>query len=127
MLVAAMLCLGACSDGSSVGPALPKSQLTGGDLRAYRLGIGDKIRLTVFGEPDLSGTFEINSQGRIALPLAGDVEAAGLDANGFKDVAARRLADGYLKNPRLSVEIVGYRPIYVHGEVRSSGEFSTLR
>lgn len=123
VLVAALLSLGACSDGSGVGPPLPRSALATSDLRAYRLGVGDKIRLTVFGEPELSGTFEINSLGRIALPLAGDVDAAGLDANALKEAAARRLSDGYLKNPRLTIEVVGYRPIYVHGEVRSGGEF----
>ncbi len=115
--------LSACSDGATVGPGLPPSALAGASLQAYRLGIGDKVRLTVFGEPELSGTFEINSQGRISLPLAGEVNAAGLDANGLKDAAARRFAEGYLKSPRLTVEVVGYRPIYVHGEVRSGGEF----
>lgn len=123
LVVLVLASLGACSDGGTVGPPLPSSAIDAGDLRGYRLGIGDKVRLTVFGEPDLSGTFEINSLGRISLPLAGDVNAAGLDANGLKDVAARKLSDGYLKNPRLTVEIVGFRPIYVHGEVRSGGEF----
>ncbi|MGE0701332.1 MAG: polysaccharide biosynthesis/export family protein [Hyphomicrobiaceae bacterium] len=113
----------ACSDGNAVGPSLPRSALAERDLRSYRLGAGDKVRLTVFGETELSGTFEINSLGRISLPLAGDVEAAGLDANGLRDVATRRLSDGYLKSPKITVEVVGYRPIYVHGEVRSGGEF----
>ncbi|MBS0240679.1 MAG: polysaccharide export protein [Proteobacteria bacterium] len=93
------------------------------NVGAYRLGIGDKVRLTVFGEPDLSGTFEINSQGRISLPLAGEVNAAGLDANGLRDAAIRRLAEGYLKSPKVTVEVVAYRPIYISGEVKSSGEF----
>lgn len=99
------------------------SAIATSDLRGYRLGVGDKVRLTVFGEPDLSGTFEISSLGRISLPLAGDVDAAGLDANALRDAAARRLSDGYLKNPKVTIDIVGYRPIYVHGEVRSGGEF----
>jgi len=124
LVVTAVFALSACSDGAAVGPPLPASAMTAGSLNAYRLGVGDKVRVTVFGEPDLSGTFEINSQGRIALPLAGDVNAAGLDADGLKNAAARRLSEGYLKNPKLSVEIVGYRPIYVHGEVRSGGEFA---
>lgn len=123
VLLALAMGLSACSDGATVGPSLPPSALAGANLQAYRLSIGDKVRLTVFGEPELSGTFEINSQGRISLPLAGEVNAAGLDVNGLKDVAIRRFADGYLKTPRLTVEVVGYRPIYVHGEVRSGGEF----
>jgi polysaccharide export outer membrane protein len=120
---AAALGLASCSDGGAVGPSLPPSALADNSLRAYRLGVGDKVRLTVFGEPDLSGTYEINPMGSISLPLAGDVQAAGLDANAFKESARRRYADGYLKNPRITVEVVGYRPIYVHGEVRTAGEF----
>lgn len=123
LVVAALAALGACSDGANVGPALPASAVARTDAGIYRLGIGDKVRLTVFGEPDLSGTFEVNSQGRISLPLAGDVNAAGLDANGLKDAATRRLAEGYLKSPKVTVDIVSYRPIYIHGEVKSSGEF----
>jgi len=122
-MVSALISIGACSDGGGMGPPLPESALTAGNLKAYRLGIGDKIRLIVFGEPDLSGTYEINALGVVSLPLAGDIQAAGLEAQAFKDAAARRLSDGYLKNPRLTVEIVGYRPIYVQGEVRTAGEF----
>lgn len=123
LLSGIIVSLGACSDGATVGPPLPESAIAAGNLKAYRLGVGDKVRFTVFGEPDLSGTFEINALGRISLPLAGDIEAAGLDAGTFKSAAARRLSDGFLKNPRITVEVVGYRPIYVHGEVRTGGEF----
>jgi polysaccharide export outer membrane protein len=123
-IFATMAMLVACSGGASIGPELPSAAISAGDLRSYRLGIGDKVRLTVFGEPELSGTFEINSQGRISLPLAGDLDAAGLDAGKLKENAARRLSDGYLKNPKLTVEIVGWRPVYIHGEVRNGGEFA---
>jgi len=115
--------LAACSDGVSVGPSLQPSTLSGESIRSYRLGVGDKVRVNVFGEPDLSGTYEINPTGNVSLPLAGDVQAAGLDANALKENARRKYADGYLKNPRITVEVVGYRPIYVHGEVRTAGEF----
>ncbi|MEZ5817511.1 MAG: polysaccharide biosynthesis/export family protein [Hyphomicrobiaceae bacterium] len=123
LITAAALALPACSDGISVGPSLPPSAFGGAGLKSYRLGVGDKVRLTVFGEPDLSGTFEINALGRVSLPLAGDVQAAGLDADALRAVATRRYSDGYLKNPRITVDVVGYRPIYVHGEVRTGGEF----
>jgi polysaccharide export outer membrane protein len=124
VVVALLMSVGACSDGGRVGPSLPASAIGARDLLAYQLNAGDKVKLTVFGEPDLSGVFEINGLGRISLPLVGDVKAAGLDLNGLRDAIARRLADGYLKNPRVTVEVAGYRPIYVHGEVRSGGEFA---
>lgn len=124
VVVALLASVGACSDGGHVGPSLPASAIGARDLLAYQLNAGDKVKLTVFGEPDLSGVFEINGLGRISLPLVGDVQAAGLDLNGLRDAVARRLAEGYLKKPRVTVEVAGYRPIYVHGEVRSGGEFA---
>lgn len=115
--------LGACSDGTSMGTGLDEPKIARTDLRSYRLGVGDKVRLNVFGEAELSGTFEISSTGQISLPLVGEIPAAGLDVNGLREVAVRQLSNGYLKNPKLTVEVVAYRPIYVHGEVKSGGEF----
>jgi protein involved in polysaccharide export with SLBB domain len=115
--------LGACSDGTSMGSGLEEHKIARSDLTSYRLGAGDKVRLNVFGEAELSGTFEISATGQISLPLVGDIPAAGLDVNGLRDAAAQRLSKGYLKQPKITVEVVGYRPIYVHGEVKSAGEF----
>jgi polysaccharide export outer membrane protein len=90
---------------------------------SYRLGIGDKLKLTVFGEDGLSGPVEVNGAGQVALPLAGEVPAAGKTVAQFRDVVTRRLSDGYLKNPRVTIEITNYRPVYIHGEVKTGGEF----
>ena len=112
-----------CSDGpalpSATGAAAPTSALQ----RTYRLGIGDKLKLTVFGEENLSGQFEVNALGQVALPLIGELPAKGLGIAEFRDAVTRRLADGYLKNPRVTVEVLNYRSIFVHGEVKSGGEF----
>lgn len=91
---------------------------------SYRLGAGDKLKVTVFGEESLSGAVEVNAAGSVALPLAGEVPAQGKTLNQFRDTVASRLADGYLKNPKVTVEITNYRPIYVHGEVKNGGEFA---
>ncbi len=90
----------------------------------YRLGVGDKFKLTVFGEENLSGQFEVNAVGQVSIPLIGEMPAKGLSQQQFRDQIARKLSDGYLKNPKVSVEMLTYRPIYVHGEVKSGGEFS---
>ncbi|MEO1282392.1 MAG: polysaccharide biosynthesis/export family protein [Pseudomonadota bacterium] len=97
---------------------------TGNLGRQYRLGIGDKLKITVFGEPDLSGDFEIDSIGRVAMPLIGNVPAEGQTIAEFSNTAKRKFSNGYLKNPRLSIEVLNYRPIFVHGEVRSGGQFT---
>jgi polysaccharide export outer membrane protein len=94
-----------------------------GATRVYRLGIGDKLKVQVFGEPDLSGAFEVGASGNVSLPLIGDVPANGRAVTEFRDAVASRLSQGYLKNPRVNVDVTNYRPIYIHGEVRTGGEF----
>ena len=89
----------------------------------YRLGPGDKVHVTVYGEGDLSGDFEVSGSGRIAFPLIGDVTAAGLTAPGLGEDLTKKLAGGYLLNPRVSVEVVTYRPFYIIGEVNKPGSY----
>lgn len=91
--------------------------------RIYRLGIGDKLKVQVFGEPDLSGAFEVGASGNVGMPLVGEIPAQGRPVAEFREAVARKLAEGYLKSPKVTVEITNYRPIYVHGEVRTGGEF----
>lgn len=91
--------------------------------RTYQLGVGDKLKITVFGEDNLSGQFEVNARGNVSMPLIGDVTADRVPIDDFRDSIARRLSNGYLRNPRVTVDVLNYRPIYVHGEVKSGGEF----
>ena len=91
---------------------------------SYQLGTGDKVRVIVFGEEDLSGEFQIDGNGRISLPLIGEVQASGQTGAGLEQDIAGRLADGYLQNPRVSVEITVYRPFYVIGEINKPGEYA---
>ncbi|PKQ05929.1 MAG: polysaccharide biosynthesis protein [Alphaproteobacteria bacterium HGW-Alphaproteobacteria-11] len=89
----------------------------------YRLGSGDKLRLIVFGENDLSGEFDVSGSGRVALPLIGQVDAAGLTLSQFEAAVVTKLQDGYLNNPRVSAEVLNYRPFYIFGEVGSPGQY----
>lgn len=114
----------ACADGSAGVSGRLQGDAQSHLGRTYRLGIGDKLKVTVFGEENLSGTFEVNALGNVPLPLIGEMKAQGQGIGEFRDQIARRLAAGYLKNPRVSVEVLNYRPIYVHGEVRTGGEFA---
>jgi polysaccharide export outer membrane protein len=90
---------------------------------SYQLGSGDKIRVIVFHEDDLSGEFQVDGNGRISLPLIGEVHAAGETSAGLEQQIAAKLADGYLQDPKVSVEITTYRPFYVIGEVNRPGEY----
>ena len=91
--------------------------------RFYKLGVGDKLKITVFGEDNLSGEFEVGARGTVSLPLVGDIEGKGLSLPEFRDRMAARLSKGYLKDPRITVEVLNYRGFFVHGEVRKGGEF----
>jgi len=91
---------------------------------AYRLSAGDKLRVTVYGHEDLSGEFDVDPTGNVSLPLIGDVVAAGLTANEFEVAITNRLRPDYLKNPRVSTELLDYRPFYIFGEVKLPGSYS---
>lgn len=90
----------------------------------YRLGPGDKLRVTVFNEADLSGEFTIDGQGFVRLPLLGQVQAAGLTSYGLEGRIADNLAQGgFLVSPRVAIEVTSYRPFYILGEVAKPGEY----
>ena len=92
--------------------------------QTYRLGAGDKVHVNIFGQPELSGDFVVDSTGFVQLPLVGQVKAIGLSAKEFETQVAKALRDGeYLKDPRISVEVTNYRPFYIIGEVNKPGEY----
>ena len=90
---------------------------------AYQLGPGDQLRLIVFGEEDLSGEFHVDDTGAVSMPLVGDVTASGQTLRSFEAAVRERLSDGYLKDPRVSVQVLNYRPFYIIGEVEKGGEY----
>jgi polysaccharide export outer membrane protein len=95
----------------------------GADSNEYRLGTGDRVRVTVFGDDQLSGEFQVSAAGTIAMPLIGEVEARGHTTSELEGLVAERLKQDYLKNPKVSVEVVDYRPFYILGEVKNPGSY----
>ncbi|MBT8130638.1 MAG: polysaccharide export protein [Gammaproteobacteria bacterium] len=89
----------------------------------YTLGAGDHIRITVFGHEDLSGEFKVDGQGRVSLPLIQVVDAADRTTAELAQIIADRLQPDYLKNPRVSVDMIAFRPFYILGEVRNPGSY----
>jgi polysaccharide export outer membrane protein len=89
----------------------------------YVLGPNDRIRLKVYGEPDISGEYEIDSTGQVSVPLAGHVKAAGLTTKQLERSIGSALSKGIVRDPRVNVEIALYRPYYILGEVKKSGEY----
>jgi polysaccharide export outer membrane protein len=89
----------------------------------YRVGVGDRLKVIVFGEEDLSGEFSVDARGNLSLPLIQSTPVAGLTTREVERAIGNRLQPEFLKNPRVSVEVINYRPIYVLGEVRAPGSF----
>ncbi|MGD9915416.1 MAG: polysaccharide biosynthesis/export family protein [Rhizobiaceae bacterium] len=90
----------------------------------YRLGAGDRVRITVFEQESLTNTYSVDQSGYIAFPLVGAIAARGHTAQQIEGQIAARLREGYLRDPDVSVEIDRYRPIFVMGEVGAAGQYS---
>ena len=89
----------------------------------YRLGPGDLLRVVVFGHEDLSGEFEVKGSGHVSLPLIREVEAQGLTLRQFEQAVIDSLKPDFLINPRVSVDVLNYRPFYIIGEVKRPGSY----
>jgi polysaccharide export outer membrane protein len=89
----------------------------------YSLGTGDRLRVTVFRHENLSGEFEVDSSGRITLPLIGDLLVVNRSLDNVEQLVVSALKPNYLKNPQVSIEIINYRPFYIIGEVASPGSY----
>ena len=90
----------------------------------YRLASGDVIRISVFGEPDLSFTeIRLTDAGTFSYPFVGDVHAGGRTVGEIERHLTARLADGYLVSPRVTVSVVTYRELYISGEVQKPGGY----
>ncbi|MDQ8755436.1 polysaccharide biosynthesis/export family protein [Sphingosinicella sp. LHD-64] len=96
----------------------------GGQAQAgHRLAPGEKLRITTYGETALTGEYTIGAAGDVAFPLVGTIQAAGKTPQALGQELTAALANGFLLNPSVVVEVLTYRPIYVLGEVNQPGEF----
>lgn len=119
ILLTAALPLGGCLQPTRTGSVRP-------DLRAndaYTLASGDKLRVIVFGQDSLSNIYQVDSGGRIMMPLIGAVQVGGLAAGPAADMIESRLRSGYIREPKVTVEVDTYRPFFILGEVTTSGQF----
>jgi polysaccharide export outer membrane protein len=95
----------------------------GGAGADYILGAGDRVRVIVYGEAQLSGEFFVSPQGVISFPLIGDIPAAGRTVPMVIAEVTTRLKDGFVMEPRVSAEVLNYRPFYILGEVTRPGTY----
>ncbi len=103
-------------------PVAAEENLADAPTAEYKLGPADQLRITVFGEPDLTGLFVVGSQGSIAYPLVGEVSAMGVTVAEFTIKLQTELL-AYVRAPNVSVEVANYRPFFILGEVQRPGTY----
>lgn len=109
------------ADQPPVAPAAPGLSAAPQD---YRLGSDDRVTVSVYGEDDLSREYIVSPGGTISVPLIGDVVARGRTADDLRGEIQRRLADGFINNPAITVMISGFRNFYILGEVNKPGAYA---
>jgi polysaccharide export outer membrane protein len=114
LAVLALAAIGGCSTYYAPEPALNTP---------YRLASGDRVRVIVFGQENLSNSFSVDSSGAVAMPLIGQVHAQGLTTSELAGAIEARLKKGYVREPRVSVEVEAFRPFFVMGEVNVAGQY----
>ena len=122
VLALGALVLSACASGPAMSGPDDATPAAAG-MNSYRLGSGDEIKVTVYGEPDLSGPFTVDGEGQITMSLIGRVEVGKLTLGEASDKLQTKLKDGWLRDPKVAIELVKGRPYYILGEVNKPGEY----
>jgi polysaccharide export outer membrane protein len=92
--------------------------------QAYKLGAGDKIRVVVLSDPELSSEYEVDATGSIAARVLGRLSVLGLTMAELETLLAERYrSSGYLRDPKLSVELLSARPFFILGEIVKPGSY----
>lgn len=118
LLLTALVALGGCAN---MGRPVPGPTPTNAP---YRLDTGDVIRVSVYNDAQLTNTYGIDDSGHTSMPLVGRIYLRGKTTNQASALITARLADGYLRDPNVAVEMAIYRPFFIEGEVTSSGQFA---
>lgn len=142
LLIALVICsLAGCSNGPRLGEGpepLSVTKLaelpppTGADLvvgtSPYHIGPFDKLEVTVFNVPELSGKFQVDAAARLSLPLAGTFDAAGLTPAALAQAIDQRLRGTYVKNPQVTVNLeeTTSQVYTVDGQVGQPGSYPAL-
>lgn len=115
----------ACANTIPLGGADLSAAATGQQNEAlgYVLGTGDKVRIIVFGEEELTGEFEVGATGNISLPLIGQIGASGSTPRELEQRITEQLKAGFVRDPKVSIEVMNFRPFYIIGEVSKAGEY----
>ncbi len=112
------LALSACASGPRLAGPDPSFEAP------YTLDGGDKLRVTVFGQEQLTNSYAVDGAGKISMPLIGRVDARGLTTAQVAANIASKLRNGFVREPHVAVEVETYRPFFILGEVNASGQYA---
>lgn len=118
LLILCLVTVSACAGSARQLPMLPSEP----EL-AYRLGAGDTLQITVFGEPDLTGSYPVSAGGSVDMPLIGSVAADGLTVAQLQQQLVQKLDAKAVKSPNVTVAVTSYRPFFILGEVKNPGSY----
>lgn len=116
------LVMAGCGTGPEMGSA-QEMAVANSSMSTYRLGSGDEVKITVYGEKELSGSFVVDGQGALAMSLVGSVTVANLTLADASRLIESKYKDGWLRDPQVTAELVKGRPYYILGEVNRPGEY----
>lgn len=111
--------LGGCSAPNYADDSHFRAELTA----PYQLASGDRLRVIVFGQDQLTNSYNVDGAGNIAMPLIGSIHAQGSTTAQVQGTIEAKLRQGYLREPKVSVEVEAFRPFYVLGEVTTAGQY----
>lgn len=124
LLLGGLVAVAVAACDSSSGPSAPApDRLSGVGGLEYKLGVGDKVKVVVLGQSDLGGDLEVDAGGKVVVALIGEVMAAGRTVGEVQDEIRGKFGQGILREPRVTVQVVGYRPVTVMGQVRQPGRY----
>jgi polysaccharide export outer membrane protein len=89
----------------------------------YTLGGGDVLRVKVYGDETVTGSYKVDDAGTISMPLVGQLNVSGKSTAEAAAAIAAALANGFVRNPDVAVEIEAYRPFFIQGAVKLGGQF----
>ena len=90
----------------------------------YLLDAGDRLRITVFGQDGLTNSYAVDAAGNITMPLVGSIAARGRTPAQLSRALTERLKQGYIREPKVAIEVEAYRPFFIHGEVVTPGQYA---
>lgn len=108
-------------------PTLSANQLNGSPVQNsfsnYQLGVGDKVKIQVYGEEELGLETELTDAGTITYPLLGEIRASGMTIGELTLFVTDSLKGRYLTDPKVTINVTEYRDYYISGEVEKPGAY----